>query len=115
MCHRIKTLTKVKSGKLSICEKCKIYHLEFNNIYLEFGEKQLKEFKAYLSKIDVNYWEQKYAYTSFSRKIPIPSMQSNLILMFNRHEIEELKTLMFCKRKDILLNADDIDYKYILN
>ncbi len=115
MCHQIKSLIKVKSGELSICEACKVYHLEFNNIYLEFGESQFKEFKMFLSKIDSSYWEQKYACAKFKRKIPIPSLQPNLILMFNRQEIEELKTLVFLKKNKTLLNVDDIDYKCVLN
>lgn len=117
MCHKIKTLARVKNGELSFCIACNIYHLEFNNIYFEFSKKQLKHFKEYIFTIDLIYWENKYSCTKIKRKIPIPSMQHNLILMFYRKEIEELKSLFFNQEKNynIILSANDIDYDFILN
>lgn len=116
MCHNLKIIAKVKNGELSLCKECNIYHLEFNNIYFEFNIQQFKYFKTYLLGIDSQFWEQKYACASFKRKIPIPSMQDNLVLMFNRQEIEELKTLISSKQgNNIILNVDDIDYTFVLN
>lgn len=116
MCHSLKIISKVKSGELSLCKDCNIYHLEFNNIYFEFNVQQFNFFKAYLIEIDSQFWEKKYACSNFKRKIPIPSMQDNLILMFNRQEIEELKTLISGKKgSDCILNVDDIDYAFVLN
>ncbi|AUC82834.1 DUF6686 family protein [Lacinutrix sp. Bg11-31] len=114
MCHNVKTISKVSSGELSICENCKIYHLEFNNICFEFNVEQYEKFKNYLLNIETNYWETKYAHSKVKRKIPIPSLQPNLVLMFNRQEIEELKSL-FCNKKNVFLALDDIDYTLILN
>ncbi|WP_055444253.1 DUF6686 family protein [Lacinutrix himadriensis] len=117
MCSNIKTISKVTSGELSICTKCNVYHLEFNNIYFEFSEAQYKQFKKYLFAIDSEYWENKYGDAKVKRKIPVPSLQSNLVLMFNRQEIKELKSL-FSNKKQIYnkyLNVDDIDYTLILN
>lgn len=117
MCHNIKTISKVSSGELSICEQCKIYHLEFNNICFELTAKQYVKFKKFLLAIEVDYWENKYANAKITRKIPIPSLQPNLVLMFNRHEIAELKTLFCSQNKNYKtqLNVDDIDYTLILN
>ncbi|WP_152973299.1 DUF6686 family protein [Lacinutrix mariniflava] len=117
MCHNIKTISKVSSGELSICKDCKIYHLEFNNICFEFNEEQYIKFKNYLLNIEADYWEIKYAHSKVKRKIPIPSLQPNLVLMFNRQEIAELKTLFF-NTKDVFnssINLDDINYTLILN
>lgn len=117
MCNNIRAISKVSSGELSICENCNIYHLEFNNIYFEFTVSQYKQFKKYLLSIESDYWEHKYAHTNVKRKIPIPSLQSNLVLMFNRQEINELKFL-FCNKEDVFntyLNVDDIDSMMILN
>ncbi|MFV0573005.1 MAG: DUF6686 family protein [Xanthomarina gelatinilytica] len=115
MNHSLKTLSKVNSGALSVCLDCNIYHLEFNNLYFEFNTKQFKHFKTYVLSVDCMFWECKYAKTCFKRKIPIPSMQDNLILMFNRQEIEELKSLMLQQKTLRLLDVDAIDYKLILN
>jgi hypothetical protein len=117
MCNSIKTISKVSNGELSICENCKIYHLEYNNIYFEFTEKQYDQFKTYLLNIESDYWEDRYAGANVNRKIPIPSLQSNLVLMFNRQEISELKFL-FCNKDDVFnsyLSVDDIDAMIILN
>lgn len=118
MCDRIKILSKVKSGELSICSQCKIYHLEFNNIYLEFNQSQFQQFKTYVLDIEMDYWEHKYASAKVKRKIPIPSMQDNLVLMFKREEIKELQTLLFYNVYNGFnnyLNIHDIDYTLILN
>jgi len=118
MCKYLKTLSKVKSGKLSICCQCQLYHLEFNNIYLELNKNEFEHFKTYVLNIDMDYWEQKYAHLITKRKIPIPSIQQNLVLMFNREEIKELKTLLIYNRYNAFedfINTPDIDYTLILN
>ena len=118
MCKNLKVLSKVKSGELAICCECKIYHLEFNNIYLEFSEKEIEQFKTFVSDIEIAFWEEKYASAGLKRKIPIPSIQRNLVLMFNRQEIEELKTLLFFSSDTSMnhkLQVDEIDYTLILN
>jgi hypothetical protein len=117
MCHKIKILARAKSGTLSMCNQCKIYHLEFNNVYFEFTKAQLNHFKEYLLTIDLEYWEAKYSCAIIQRKIPIPSQQENLLLMFNKHEIEELKALLLYTENKHLswLDVYDIDYKFILN
>ncbi len=119
MCNsNVKILSKVKSGELSLCTSCKIYHLEFNNIYLEFGKKEFRQFKNYILDIEIDYWEDRYASAKIKRKIPIPSMQPNLVLMFKRQEIKELQRLLSQINKniyDVYLNINDIDYKFISN
>ncbi|GAA3632341.1 DUF6686 family protein [Flavivirga jejuensis] len=117
MCNSIKTISKVKSGELAICCECYMYHLEFNNIYLELNQREFEQFRSYILDIEMDYWEHKYADAKVKRKIPIPSMQQNLVLMFKREEIKELQTL-FTKTADVfttLLNTKDIDYALILN
>jgi len=91
MCNNIKVLSKVSNGELSICRGCNIYHLEFNNIYFEFTRHQYEQFKSYLMGLEAEYWEEKYANANVKRKIPIPSIQENLVLMFNREELQQLK------------------------
>ncbi|MDO6760473.1 hypothetical protein Q4566_09715 [Tamlana sp. 2_MG-2023] len=119
MCREhIKVLSKVKSGELSLCKECKVYHLEFNNIYLELTQVEFDKFKDYVENIEIDYWEHKYACAKVRRKIPIPSMQPNLVLMFKRQEINELKALVNPVNTDVFgtsLYISDIDYTLILN
>ncbi len=86
-------------------------------MYFEFNQEQFEHFKSYVLAVDCLYWECMYENANFKRKIPIPSMQENLVLMFNRQEMAELKSLLrFEENKTLnLLKADDIDYRYILN
>ncbi|MFV0541966.1 MAG: DUF6686 family protein [Aestuariibaculum sp.] len=115
MCHSLKKLAKTNNGELLLCEACNIFHLEFNNLYFEFDDEQFQLFKLYVSEVDCRFWECKYAQTSFKRKIPIPSMQENLVLMFSRQEMQELKVLIRQQSGSRFLNVDDIDYRLILN
>lgn len=117
MSHNIKTISRCRCGELSICPQCNVYHLMFNNLFFELTPQELSKFRNYLFNIELDYWEQKYACARIKKKIPIPSSQHNLVLMFNRHEIEELKSL-FVRRKNVenhYLEASEIDYKIILN
>ncbi|MDN3664865.1 DUF6686 family protein [Algibacter miyuki] len=119
MCeNNIKTLAKVTNGELSVCCECRVYHLEFNNIYLELNENEFEQFKNYLFDIEMDYWEYKYASAKVKRKIPIPSMQQNLVLMFKREEIVELRMLLSSRATHVFneaLTVRDIDYTLILN
>jgi len=118
MCRdSVKVLSRVPSGELSFCSECRVYHLEFNNIYLELKQVDFKQFKDFILNIEIDYWENKYACSKVLRKIPIPSTQPNLVLMFKREEIRELQALFnFENRVEIsVLNLADIDYTLILN
>jgi hypothetical protein len=117
MCSSLTIISQVSGNILTFCKVCNMYHLEFTNIYLEFTEQQFEEFRAYLATIEVTYWEHKYACVKIKRKIPIPTTQKNLILMFNRHEIDELKALFFSKSspKTPLLDVSQIDYTLMMN
>ncbi|MFD2568842.1 DUF6686 family protein [Pseudotenacibaculum haliotis] len=117
MCSKIKTIAKVKSGELSLCTNCNHYHLMFNNIFFEFSRKELKQFRDYVFNINLEYWESNYPCPVIKKNIPIPSLQKNLILIFNRKEIEELKKLLSFKsyHKFQEIELDDIDYTLILN
>jgi|TARA_B100000809_G_scaffold266618_1_gene330297 hypothetical protein len=115
MSKKIKTLSKTKSGELYLCDQCEVFHLEFNNIYFEFTEEQFLYFKNYLLCIEVEYWEHKYACGRVKKKIPIPTTQANLVLMFNRQEIFELIDLFEFTDGSKILKVSDIDYTLIVN
>ncbi|NRD20435.1 hypothetical protein HNV08_10290 [Winogradskyella eckloniae] len=120
MCQNIKVLSKVNSGELLFCEECELYHLAFNNLFFAINLEELKRLRYYVNNIDPEYWEQKYNSCSVRRKIPLPSTQENLVIMFSRQELMELRTLL---NYDVFngeifnkfLNVDDIDYNLILN
>lgn len=117
MCYQIKTIAKNCNGQLSYCEHCKVYHLIFNNLYIEFAENELMSFQKFVKDIDVEYWEMKYDRIVMKRKIPIQTLQQNLLMMFNRQELESLRELIFPRMKNPFsnLSVEDIDYTFFLN
>ncbi|MFT5252812.1 MAG: hypothetical protein ACI825_000492 [Planctomycetota bacterium] len=117
MCNQVKTISKNCNGQLTFCEDCKVYKLIFNNIFLEFKEKELKSFKSYVATIEIEYWETKYDGIVMKRKIPIGTMQNNLSMVFNKQEIASLKSLLSIaeKKTNLMLSVLDIDYTTFLN
>lgn len=117
MCNEIKTLAKNFEGELKHCLDCGAYHLHFNNLYIQFNQKEFKAFKLLLSKTDVDYWKDSPYVKAFKRKIPIQTIQTNLTLMFDEQEFKSLKDLIFerTKNSNTLLHSSEIDYKAYLN
>lgn len=117
MCHRVKTISKNCDGQLSYCEDCNVYHLTFNNLYIEFTPHEMKSFQKYVREIEIEYWETKYERMVIKRKIPIQTMQQNLSMMFNRQELASLKDLIMqtTKKPFTKLSVLEIDYIFFLN
>jgi len=117
MCHNIKTLSKNLNVQLAHCKTCNVYHLYFNNIYLEFTPRELIAFQKFVAEIDVNYWESCCRRALLKRKIPIQTMQQNLAMVFNRQELESLKNLIFGQttKANSPLSVTEIDYTFFLN
>jgi len=117
MCIHGKTIILNHKGLLSFCEGCNLYHLIFNNIYIDFTPSELIAFQNVVENINLEYWETKYCGTLVRRKIPIQTSQQNLCLIFNRNEIDSLKELISFNIKNPfrILSVLDIDYNPFLN
>lgn len=117
MGQKIKTLAKGKFGELLFCTECRKYQFTFNNLFFEFTKHELEHFKNYLFDIDTEYWEYEYPCPKLKKNIPLPTMQNNLVLLFSKEEIEEMKNLLSFERQPKFkeLRLDEIDYKLILN
>jgi hypothetical protein len=117
MCQKSKIISRVKNGELSMCLNCKNYNLVFNNIFFQFDKVQLKQFREYISKIEIEYWLDFSACSTQRRKIPVPTFHENLILVFDNFEIEALKKLLGIKKSQLnnVLSPGDIEYTLILN
>ena len=117
MYNNIKTIGKVKSGELTVCLKCNHYHLTFNNIFFEFTKKEYIQFKKYIFQLNTEYWNENYPCPKVKKNIPIPTLQGNLVLLFNQQEIEELKKLLSSKivKEYEQISVEEIDYSFIQN
>jgi hypothetical protein len=70
---------------------------------------------VYLNSIDSDYWEKEYENSIYEKKIPIPTLQNNFIILLNRYELEELKILVDFSHRARLLDPEEINYKMIYN
>ena len=117
LCHKLITLSKNKHGQLLHCKACQMTQLYFNNFYLEFTERDFRAFKRYISEIDIQFWESCPNRASLKRKIAIPTMQHNLVLIFCQQELQSLKDIVFenTTGPDRPIAVSEIDYTQILN
>ena len=78
---------------------------------------QLTQLTNYTNQIEIEYWEIKFDRVPMKRKIPIPSNQHNLTLMFDKQELHLLKSLLNYEENEgfELLKPVDIDYVLFLN
>ena len=105
-----KTIFRNSNGQISYCKKCKIYYIKFNNILLELYIEEL----MYLRDLILNQeeWLARNKKLIKTETIPIPTLQENLILLFDKNQIEEFKELLFMKK---LSNKIFTHYDYSLN
>lgn len=114
MCD-LKIVKKTANGLLLFCPQVNGFQLSFNNIFLNLSRLELNGFIDFIEKIDTEYWEQEYKNSIYTKKIPIPTVQSNLIILIDRHELTELKILLTIYNESSILKASSIDYDFSLN
>lgn len=90
---------------------CGNYQLTFNNLNFNLTPFELEHFTNYLTAIDCSFWENEYENSIYERKIPIPTLQNNLMLLLNRQEVNELIALISLKKSEKLLQSKDINYR----
>lgn len=114
MCN-LKILNRTSNGILLFCQHRDMYQLLFNNLIFDFNSVEMTSFSNYLNQIDVDYWENEYQNSIYEKRIPIPSLQSNFLIMLNSKELEELRFLVDCLNKYKILKPVEINYRVILN
>ena len=117
MCQKIEIINRVRGGELALCKHCNMYHLVYNNLFFVLTKKELKKLRNYINNIDVEYWQEKNRCINVARKIPLPSTQNNLVIMFTPREIKEFKVLLSNRKYSIsdTIEVNNIDYDIILN
>lgn len=115
MCQKIKYLSKTQNGLLIQCSHSENYQLSFKNLNYNLTTIELESLKDFLQKTDADYWEKEYENSIFEKKIPIPTLQTNLIILIDKHELCELIELLNFKEKKIYLSFKDIKNLISLN
>jgi hypothetical protein len=115
MCRHFKYLTKNKNGFLVYCDKSKAYQLSYKNLNFNLTVEELESLVKYLKNIDCDYWEKEYENSIYQKKIPVPTLQTNFMILLERHEVYELINLLDIDKKKEFLSFLDIDYPIHLN
>ena len=109
-------IKRTKDGILLHCLCSDTYQLLFKNINYNLTLFELNSFSDYIATIDENYWEQEYKNSVYEKRIPIPSVQSNLMLLLDLVDLYELRELLDYKTKATkFFTFREIDYKIIMN
>ncbi len=111
MCCNYSILNQTENGMLVMLNGCGNYQLTFNNLNFNLTPFELEHFTNYLTNIDCSFWENEYENSIYERKIPIPTLQNNLMLLLNRQEVNELIALISLKKSEKLLQSKDINYR----
>jgi hypothetical protein len=114
MCN-LKVLNRTSNGILLFCEHRGMYQLLFNNLIFDLSSVEMTSFSNYLEKIDIDYWETEYKNSIYEKKIPIPTLQTNFIILLNRKELEELQFLLDYITNYKILKPFEINYKIFSN
>lgn len=115
MCKHFKYLSKNKNGFLVHCSKSQTYQLSYKNLNFNLTSEELDGLIKYLKSIDCDYWEQEYKNSIYSKKIPVPTLQTNFMILLERHEVYELISLLEVNEKKEFLTFKDIYYPLNLN
>ena len=89
MCN-LKIINRTSNGILLHCKNRGMYQLLFNNLTFDLSSIEMTSFSNYLEQIDIDYWETEYKHSIYEKKIPIPTLQTNFIILLNRKELEEI-------------------------
>ena len=115
MCKNFKYLTKNKKSFLIYCSKIAVYQLSYKNLKFNLTTEELTSLVKYLKNIDCDYWEKEYENSIYQKKIPIPTLQTNFMILLERNEVNELLFLLDKPTSKEYLSVEDINYQIYLN
>lgn len=112
----INFLKRTKDGILLYCHCSDRYHLLFKNINYNLTLYELESFVNYIENVDASYWEEEYKNSVYDKRIPIPSVQANLMILLDLVDLYELRELLNYKTKETkYITFREIDYKIMMN
>lgn len=112
----INFLKRTKNGMILHCSCSDMYQLLFKNINYNLTLSELDSFINYIGNVDEFYWEEEYKNSIYDKRIPIPSIQANLIILLDLVDLYELRELLNYKTKATkYITFREIDYTLIMN
>lgn len=87
-------ISRTRSGSIAYCGHCKVYQLEFGNLFFRLSETSFECFRNYVVSIDGTYYERRNRRMSCNRKIFLHLPADNVYFCVCAAELEELKRLV---------------------
>ena len=117
MCHNIRIENQTKNGIVVTCTDCDKYQVLYKNLNFNFEQYEYDSFIKYLTGIDSESWEEEYKNSIYSKRIPIPTAQQNLMILVNSEELLELKRLLIKNKQCVIkgISFKEINYNMIYN
>lgn len=117
MCHNIRIESQTKNGIVVTCTDCDKYQVLYKNLNFNFEQYEYDSFIKYLTSIDSESWELEYKNSIYSKRIPIPTAQQNLMILVNSEELLELKKLLIKNKQSVIkgISWNEINYNMIYN
>ena len=116
-CRKCTLLNSTPNGSLFYNGEHGLVLLEYKNLCFDFYREEYDSFVNYISRLDGEAIEARFADTIHRRKIPVPVGNVCLTILLNVEELTELKLLMGGINRPFLLEepSKKIDYKMIYN
>ena len=111
----LKVLNRTSHGQLFFCLRNDLFQLSFNNLNFNLNRTEMFSFSKYLKHIDIDYWEKEYENSVYEKRIPIPTLLNNFIILLDRKDLEELRSLLNLQQPQQLLKSTEINYSMIYN
>lgn len=116
MCPSFEIINSTANGMLTYCSHTRLIQLVFKNLCFEFYEQEYHSFVNYVYELKEDYLEKEYQNSIHPRKIPLDIGHLCFMVLLNKEELWELRSLFNGGEKPVvLLKASEIDYRMIEN
>ena len=87
-------ISRTRNGMITYCAHCKVYHLEFGNLFFRLSEAGFECLRNYIVSINGPYCERSNRKMNANRKIFLKLPAQNVYFCVCTAELEELKSLV---------------------
>ena len=87
-------ISRTRNGMITYCAHCKVYHLEFGNLFFRLSEAGFECLRNYIVSLNGPYCERSNRKMNANRKIFLKLPAQNVYFCVCTAELEELKSLV---------------------
>jgi len=110
----MKLVNKTSNGQIVFCPDCKVFHLEFGNLFLTLTPRELQSFYKYVCSIDYKYYRNHNKDAFNNRKLLLEVGCNRVKFCLYASELFELKNLLSGKNNTWYLIPGKLYFDNIL-